>query len=967
MQDFLETASVDWILMEQYVDKPGYRSHRAIDNAERVKVKESSTLYKLMDQMYQKVSHLACFEVDNRFDKDCERGYSGYKLIALKDIEPGDILGVGGVVSYCPDNIDETEFDFSLITRDKISYCLQGPVAFVNHSCVSNCKYREFKGKPGIVDLTVVRKISQGHEITVDYGRLYFGPNKEFCQCPHKKEHQSKLINQIVERRAKTTRSGHLFASNQFALGTSTETVFHLKALESGKSSAQAAKRSHDETNEATSEPCRKETTTSVAKISRRSLSTRIDIATSDLKPLFEVECEFCPQKVILTSDVYLSHMKNNHRNEAVISCPLCPRSYGLFKVFSEHITDHIRLLAQMSSDQVDSLVLGPQIEKIKSKNLNRKFLSQSTTKSSDTWDDMTLTSACQESSSCQHIGNVNVIQPKNDKLKIQTFDENFKRVSWPRKKLFLTTKGINTCCKFENCNNMLNLTNYDLHLKRHHGLSSSFECPFCLRMYGSIAYLRRHVIKQHQTQNEFCPSSNNFNAFESEPSLEQDFQIDRDSDSEIFDSDLEDLDKRLSSLATGEAGFDLILECLSNTSCTYTQVFKFVSSAENVCLDLIHTVDLALNALLTENPSLSSSTNFSNLKSSLSNFNFTDVRNQMQLIQKLKKQKFFILPQEITLGQQFETRSGLEGPEMRQVHRTFQFISISSVLKSLFQHENTYNLCVSYSQYLASLGSSGLLFDQMQLQKDCIEVNAKGKLELNLSLQLYFDEVEPANPIGTHAVIHKLGFFYWSLASLPRWLLSNKNFLHVFAVISYLDIETYGFAELTRLLKEDLMILETGILVETRTGKSIKLVLKNLQFVADNLAYHAFFGFNRSFSQGNCCEKCSIPVGSFKYYFSEKFEDLRTVQSCKRDAMTKTNGVKFFCDLELKFFSPYENFTTDIHHDIFQGSLYHVMRCVLNEVIPECFTIQTLNSRINSFDYGRDVDGKPSEFDLKR
>ena len=134
-----------------------------------------------------------------------------------------------------------------------------------------------------------------------------------------------------------------MFASNQFALGTSTETVFHLKALESGKSSAQAAKRSHDETNEATSEPCRKETTTSVAKISRRSLSTRIDIATSDLKPLFEVECEFCPQKVILTSDVYLSHMKNNHRNEAVISCPLCPRSYGLFKVFSEHITDHIR------------------------------------------------------------------------------------------------------------------------------------------------------------------------------------------------------------------------------------------------------------------------------------------------------------------------------------------------------------------------------------------------------------------------------------------------------------------------------------------------------------------------------------------------------------------------------------------------------------------------------------------------
>ena len=62
-----------------------------------------------------------------------------------------------------------------------------------------------------------------------------------------------------------------------------------------------------------------------------------------------------------------------------------------------------------------------------------------------------------------------------------------------------------------------------------------------------------------------------------------------------------------------------------------------------------------------------------------------------------------------------------------------------------------------------------------------------------NLSLQLYF-EVEPVNPIGSRASIHKIGCFYWCLKNLPPWLLSDMRMTHLAALVPYLDIETYGF-----------------------------------------------------------------------------------------------------------------------------------------------------------------------------
>ena len=70
----------------------------------------------------------------------------------------------------------------------------------------------------------------------------------------------------------------------------------------------------------------------------------------------------------------------------------------------------------------------------------------------------------------------------------------------------------------------------------------------------------------------------------------------------------------------------------------------------------------------------------------------------------------------------------------------------------------------------------------------------------------------------------------------------------HVAALVSHLDIETYGFKEALTAIKNDFITLEKCKLIKTKSGKSFNNAVKRLSFLADNSAYHGVFGFNKNF-----------------------------------------------------------------------------------------------------------------------
>ena len=107
-------------------------------------------------------------------------------------------------------------------------------------------------------------------------------------------------------------------------------------------------------------------------------------------------------------------------------------------------------------------------------------------------------------------------------------------------------------------------------------------------------------------------------------------------------------------------------------------------------------------------------------------------------------------------------------------------------------------------------------------------------------------------------------------------------KFTFVVALVPYLDVKSFGFKNVLSKIRNDLTKLETGINVTTNAGHELKLMGKNMNFVADNLTYHAVFGFVESFSKGSCCEKCTTPQSDFASVFEENVANLEHLSNAE-------------------------------------------------------------------------------------
>ena len=149
VQDYYEVASADWLLLEELVDRDGRLVHRAIRSDQRIALAQNSLVLKYMRNLYENSSLVVSYEPESAYQENCNRGYVGIKVIAkIKFAANQLILGLSGIVTECPSDIDSTpELNFSVFYRNSESYSLQGTLSFVNHSCRLNCRYEAIRGK----------------------------------------------------------------------------------------------------------------------------------------------------------------------------------------------------------------------------------------------------------------------------------------------------------------------------------------------------------------------------------------------------------------------------------------------------------------------------------------------------------------------------------------------------------------------------------------------------------------------------------------------------------------------------------------------------------------------------------------------------------------------------------------------------------------------------------------------------
>ncbi|KAK0136550.1 hypothetical protein N1851_027341 [Merluccius polli] len=238
---------------------------------------------------------------------------------------------------------------------------------------------------------------------------------------------------------------------------------------------------------------------------------------------------------------------------------------------------------------------------------------------------------------------------------------------------------------------------------------------------------------------------------------------------------------------------------------------------------------------------------------------------------------------------------------------------------------------------------------------------------EISLPILLYNDDCETVNPLGSKTGIHKLGFLYFSIKSLPPQLLSSLKSQFLLAVYKADDVKTYGLDAILRPIVEEIKCLETnGIRI---TSPDFQGVVKCTiaQVVGDNLGLNAILGYIESFSGHHVCRWCSVERTVLRTMTSEDSVLMRS-RASHQDDLTIGNptltGLKRDSFLNnLNFYHVTDNVAPDVMHDILEGIGPYEVKLILNSLIENNhLTLDKLNYRITSFDYGfADKRNKPS------
>lgn len=131
---------------------------------------------------------------------------------------------------------------------------------------------------------------------------------------------------------------------------------------------------------------------------------------------------------------------------------------------------------------------------------------------------------------------------------------------------------------------------------------------------------------------------------------------------------------------------------------------------------------------------------------------------------------------------------------------------------------------------------------------------------DLILPLQLYMDDHEIANPLGTSSKIHTFYTVYLVLANVPPKYRSALHAIQLAILVKVTDLRKNGYAAVLARLLHDLHTLEKDGVFIKRVGQNVRGTVS-----AYNLAAHGLGGFVESFRAGHVFRFC---IGSAEQFY---------------------------------------------------------------------------------------------------
>ncbi|XP_064458858.1 uncharacterized protein LOC135369124 [Ornithodoros turicata] len=309
-----------------------------------------------------------------------------------------------------------------------------------------------------------------------------------------------------------------------------------------------------------------------------------------------------------------------------------------------------------------------------------------------------------------------------------------------------------------------------------------------------------------------------------------------------------------------------------------------------------------------------------------------------------------FIEPRTVTLGRN-------EGGKVDKFH----YVPIRDVLKHVldpsYLHEGQ-QASNAPDGYFSSIFDGAAFSEHRYFRGD----NSK------ICIQLYSDEFEVCDPLGSKRGKHKLMAVYFSVLNLPQKSRSSLSSTHLALLVKDKHVGVYGLEKILAPLIEDISLLEReGIELEGEVFKGTVFVV-----TGDNLSQHRLGGFKCSFTHGRICRFCLALRHEIDTKHLETDFALRTPGGHQHhlsmlNAVVPTvslYGVKEQCSLTFSGFDPTEHLPPDVMHNVHEGILPFAMKHILSSLISSgLFSLDDLNKEVVRFDYAPyDQKNKPEQ-----
>lgn len=249
----------------------------------------------------------------------------------------------------------------------------------------------------------------------------------------------------------------------------------------------------------------------------------------------------------------------------------------------------------------------------------------------------------------------------------------------------------------------------------------------------------------------------------------------------------------------------------------------------------------------------------------------FNKVKTSYQREKLFKQNDKIILPVQVTLGTRVEMKICKNKRQQVIVPDTFMYVPILKTLERIPS-------CTQFSKYFSSPSERKIkIFEKFSDSCSFKNNPLFSKHSDALQIQIFYDDFETVNPLGSKRGIHKLGALYFILRNFPDSFNSQLNNIHMLALFYSEDAKKYGYSSIFNHIIADLKILETkGIqLVGGRQFFGTVCALSH-----DNLGANSILGFQESFSANYYCRICCTSKTDAQNMFSHSDYVIRDRQN---------------------------------------------------------------------------------------